>query len=142
MAKRNSTRRKARKPKIIEVQGRELSQGEYAVYRLKLSGRSSIISRAEKQAQSLALEDLDYAKRVVPTAKDRLRDIGRRGMDASLAASSISDFAFYNGGPKFTELTNAIIGHCAEKLEVVAAELRVLHTEIAREVSGEEVANG
>ncbi|HEV7611429.1 MAG TPA: hypothetical protein VGO37_06110 [Steroidobacteraceae bacterium] len=143
MAKRNSTRRRARKPKFIEVDGRQLSPAEHEIYRQKLAGRAVLIGRAEQEAHTLALSDLDYQKRASSHAAKRVQALGYRGSHVSIALSSLSDFAFYEAGadPKLIELANAVIGHCATELEAVAADVRALHTAIASEVSAE-VAHG
>jgi hypothetical protein len=142
MVKRNSTRRRARKPKVAkipEVLGRQLSPAQWGVFQQKMLQRSSLISRAEQQAQALALSDLDFSERVSPKASDILVALGKRGMDATLTLSTLKDFAFYRSDKKLIGLANAIIGYCADEIEAVASELRSLHTCIEQEVSREEV---
>jgi hypothetical protein len=146
MAKRNSTRRRVRKPVVMhEVLDRQLTPAEYEIYQRKLTGRASLISRAEQQAQTLALSDLDFQSRASSHAADQVLALGHRGSRASIALSSLRDFAFYEASkdPKLIELANAVIGHCTTELESVSRDLRALHTQIAQEVSSEQgVSNG
>ena len=137
MAKRNSTRRKARKPAkpIYKIAGERVSRETWEIYQAKLSERWSIVDRARDKAESLAMDDVEHAARASSHVRDTVPGLFLRSTRAATLLSSMKDFPFYETDDKIVGLGNDIIGHCAEELLAVAMQVKSMHEAIAKEIS-------
>jgi hypothetical protein len=134
MAKRNSTRHKARKPKFIEVEGHLLTKAQHAQYELCLAGRT----RPDKDREwTLRLGLSDFLSKYRPSCKinDQLLDITQTAMTASLAIGTMRDYMWSQSNPESIRSTGCeLVKKLALELYNASAKL----TAIAMGVEAEE----
>jgi hypothetical protein len=98
MAKRNSTRRKARKPKIINVEGHQLTEAMYAQYEMCLKSRARP-GVAEERVLSLGLDDFLSRYRPSRKIKGQISELSRTTMHAALAVGTMDDYMWFATDP-------------------------------------------
>ena len=99
MAKRNSTRRAARKPKIIDVEGHQLTAAMHADYERCLESRSTVdlTSRSDGAARILQLGLADFLGGYRPShkAKLQIQEIYLTASRVGLAVAAMGDYPFF-----------------------------------------------
>ena len=162
MAKRNSTRRKARKPKFIEVEGHQLTPALYADYERRLEVRAgSNPDRDAGETLRLELEDFLAAHRPSSKIKGQLSEIYHTTSRVSLAVGTMDNYTWFTSNPVSVrsagckllkelalELYNASAKLTAIAMNVEAEETTKLQhwlaqdEQLARIGRGAEVAHG
>jgi len=100
MVKRNSTRRKARKPKLINVEGHQLTPALYADYERRLEAR--VASNPERDAGEtlhLGLSDFLDGYRPSTKIKGQLAEIYHTASRASLAVAAMDKYTWFTSNP-------------------------------------------
>jgi hypothetical protein len=95
MAKRNSTRRAARKPKLINVEGHQLTEEMYARYEQCLQDRGRILGTSDTgRVLEMGLDD--FLSRYRPSAKisRQLLDITQETLALSIAIGAMKDYSW------------------------------------------------
>src|SRR5450631_1778628 len=101
MAKRNSTRRKARKPKLIEVEGHQLTEAMHEDYerciesRARTNGGRATAARIEE----LALGDFLAGYRPSKKIEGQLVEICLAATHVGLAVGAMDGYTFSLSGP-------------------------------------------
>jgi hypothetical protein len=96
MAKRNSTRRKARKPKFIEVEGHQLTPAFHAGYQFCLESRGRTNAGADaEQILRLGLEDFLATHRPSSKIKGQLAEIYHTISRVMLPVGAMQDYPFF-----------------------------------------------
>lgn len=93
MAKRNSTRSKARKPKFIAIEGHQLTEAMYADYLRYVESRH--LRNNDCDAKSLGLDDFLAGYRPSRKVKVQLLEIYQTVSRVGLAVASMSDYPFF-----------------------------------------------
>jgi hypothetical protein len=93
-AKKKATRRKARKPKFIEVEGHKMTPGFYAGYQVYVEERTR--TNPDGDAGSLGLADFLSPHRPSSKIKKQLLDITQEAISISLAIGAMRDYTWYN----------------------------------------------
>ena len=118
MAKRNSTRRKARKPKLINVEGHQLTEALYADYERRLEERAAQDpDRNAGQTLQLGLSDFLHPHRPSTKIKRQLLDITQEAISVSMAIGKMRDYTWYSTD------TTSIRAAGAELVQKLALEL-------------------
>jgi hypothetical protein len=100
MAKRNSTRRKAGKPKLINVEGHQLTPAQHAGYQLCLEQRAaSNPNRDAGETLRLGLDDFLAHHRPSHKIKGQLSEICHTTTRLGLAVGAMDGYTFYTSGP-------------------------------------------
>jgi hypothetical protein len=136
MAKRNSTRRKARKPKLINVEGHQLTPAFYAGYELCLEsrGRTNAGADAEKILR-LGLEDFLATHRPSSKIKGQLAEIYHTTTRLGLAVGTMDKYTWYEPNPASVRSSGCkLLKELALELYNASAKL----TAIAMNVEAEE----
>lgn len=101
MAKRNSTRRKARKPKIIDVRGHQLTEAMYADYQRRIERRADTNHGSKpSQIEDLAFGDFLAGYRPSMKVKQRLGDVYHQASSTAIAIGTLQGYTFYTGDPE------------------------------------------
>jgi hypothetical protein len=101
MAKKHSTRRKARKPKFIEVDGHQLTPTMYASYKNCVESRKQINGNlAIWQIEQMALNDFLSGWRPSRRIGEQIAAVYDRAMDVSLAMGPMKDYNFFSSRSK------------------------------------------
>jgi len=96
MAKGNSTRSKARKPKFIEVEGHRLTEAMDAVYQRCLQSRCVTNKGSDAtRILKMGLEDFLTSYRPSHKVKSQLAEIFQTSTRIGLAVGSMSEYPFY-----------------------------------------------
>ena len=96
MAKRNSTRRKARKPKLIEVAGHQLTEAMHADYLRCIESRIRTNGGAPTaEIESLALDDFLSPHRPSQKIKKQLSELSRTAAHTALAVGTMDHFTWF-----------------------------------------------
>lgn len=100
MAKRNSTRRKVQKPKLINVEGHQLTPAFYAGYEFCLEVRRRTNASADaQQILRLGLQDFLATHRPSAKIKGQLAEIYHTASRASLAVGTMDKYTWYESNP-------------------------------------------
>jgi|SRR5579859_1477499 len=158
MVKRNSTRRKARTPKFIEVEGHRLTEAMHEDYQRCLqavAGRFS--NQADDARQMLKLGLANFLSGYRPSHKiaGQLVDSTKQVMTASLAIASMSDYTWESADPDSIraagcdvvkklalELYNASAKLTAIAMNVEAEKTTKLQDWLARDQEIERIGRG
>ncbi len=98
MAKKNSTRRRARKPKLIDVKGHQLTDAMYADLNDRVGFRAAQTKDAHR-ALALGLDDFLSKYRPSRKAESLLLDISKGTTSVALAIGAMSNYGFYVSNP-------------------------------------------
>jgi hypothetical protein len=134
MAKRNSTRRAARKPKFIEVEGHQLTPAMHADYERCLERRSTpdLASRSDGAARILELGLADFLARYRPSHKagKQIQEIHQTTSRVSLAVATMGEYPFFADNasirPAGCELLKKLgldLYHASAKLTAIATDV-------------------
>lgn len=135
MAKKKKTRVVA-KPKRFEIDGHRLTEDQYDRYTEELVYRRERYGSSDEQRhRKVALSNVLLAARASSHVKERVHPLFDRILRTSTAIGALYDFPFLSKDQKLVELGNAVIGHCADELDAVAAELRGMHAGITQELA-------
>jgi hypothetical protein len=135
MAKRNSTRRRAQKPKFIEVEGHQLTPVQYASYELCLERRVAMDKGANPgQALRLGLDDFLSPHRPSQKIKKQLAELSREAAHMALAVGTMDNFAWFASPPSVRAAGCDLVKKLALELYNASAKL----TAIAIYVEAEE----
>jgi hypothetical protein len=100
MAKRNSTRRAARKPKFIEVAGHQLTPGMQADYEICLEKRARTnAGDSADRILELGLDDLLTGYRPSRKIKRQLAVLSHLTTDIGIAIGTMKGYTFYAAEP-------------------------------------------
>lgn len=100
MVKRNSTRRKARKPKLIDVEGHQLTPAMYARYELCLESRIGMNKGADPGwALRLGLSDFLHIHRPSSKIGRQLAEIYHTASRVSVAVGAMDKYTWYESNP-------------------------------------------
>jgi hypothetical protein len=136
MAKSKSTRRKARKPKLIEVEGHQLTEAMHADYVRCLESRMNKNSGAPVSLiESLALADFLEGYRPSTKIKGQLSEIYHATTRLGLAVGTMEGYTFYISGPASIRSAGC---HLLEKLALELYSASAKLTAIAMSVEAEE----
>ena len=128
MAKRNSTRRRARKPKITDVQGHQLTEAMYADYQRCIDARG-------ERGLEFGLDDFLSRYRPSRKAEQRLKDVYHQASRTALAVGSLQDYAFFTPDPEIVRAGGCdLLDKLALELSSASAKLVL----IARAIRSEE----
>jgi hypothetical protein len=100
MAKRNSTRRKARKPKFIEVEGHQLTKPMHADYLRRIESRTRTNKGAAAwEIERMALDDFLSDYRPSHKIKGQLSELCHTTTRLGIAVGVMDNYTFYTVGP-------------------------------------------
>jgi hypothetical protein len=134
MVKRNSTRRKAGKPKLINVEGHQLTPAFYAGYEFCLESRRRTNADADAdQILRLGLEDFLANHRPSCKIKGQLSDLSMTALHAAIAVGTMNNYTFYASEPGIRSAGCNLIKELALELYNTSAKL----TAIAMNVEAE-----
>jgi hypothetical protein len=131
-----SRRRRAHKPKFIEIQGRKLTAAQYREYENELNaciGRHPGDSLERSQAR--ALSDVIFRLRPSVKAYKRFESmvLWRRANEAFSALGGLKNLNLWTGDVELVGLYNAVIGRIATEFRAVGEELASIHGAIVAE---------
>jgi hypothetical protein len=135
MAKRNSTRHEARKPKIIDVEGHLLTAALYADYERRLKARAA--TNPDRDAgETLRLGLSDFLDGYRPSTKisRQLLEITKEAMTVSLA---IGDMRHYSWSSSEVDAIRAAGAELVKKLALELHNASAKLTAIAMSVEAE-----
>ncbi len=126
MAKRNSTRRKARKPKFIEIEGHQLTEAMHIDYERCVESRSRQGAGAQ-HVERLGLGDFLAGYRPSRKIERQLLVLSSMASSTSLAVGAMRDYTFYP--PKPASIRSAgckLLRELAQELSNTATTLTAL----------------
>src|SRR6266704_3130910 len=135
MAKRNSTRRKVRKPKIVEVEGHQLTPALYADYERRLKARAaSNPDRDAGETLRLGLSDFLDGYRPSTRIKGQLAEIYYTASRASLAVATMDKYTWYASKPAAIRAAGCkLLQDLALELYNASAKLTAIAMNVERE---------
>lgn len=99
-SKQRSKRRPARKPKLIEVEGHQLTPAQYASYELCLERRVEMDKGTDpREPLRLGLGDFLSPHRPSHKIKGQLSELSRTAMHAALAIGTMDNYAWFTSNP-------------------------------------------
>jgi hypothetical protein len=105
MAKRNSTRRKAGKPKLIDVEGHQLTPAMYADYERCFERRVAMDKGTDPGwALRMSLDDFLSPYRPSSKIKGQLTELSSATMHAALAAGAMDNYTWFAANPASVRL--------------------------------------
>jgi hypothetical protein len=135
MAKRNSTRRKARKPKLINVEGHQLTEAMYAEYERCLESRGRTNAGADAETiLYLGLDDFLARYRPSNKVKAQLSELSRTTMHAALAVGTMDKYTWFQSNPASVRSAGCkLLKELALEIYNASAKLTAIALNVERE---------
>jgi hypothetical protein len=134
MVKRNSTRRMARKPKLINVEGHQLTPAFHAGYQFCLESRRRTNANADaEQILRLGLGDFLSTHRPSTKIKGQLRDLSRKIVHTALAVGAMDNYTFYADETAIRSAGCKLVKELALELYNASAKLTAIAMNVERE---------
>src|ERR1700722_551485 len=128
MAKSNSTRRKARKSKFIEIQGHRLTPAMHADYQRCVEQRKLRNEKAlPTQIEDMALADFLHGYRPSHKIKDQLWHLSSQASTVAVAIGTMRDYLWVQINPGAIRKAGVdFVGKIALELNNASAKLMVI----------------